>query len=323
MPQQAKGLPREWAPSPLTFVQKASKISQMPDSPPWTVRRILEWTIGFFTRKRVDAPRLSAELLLAHVLQSPRIKLYTDYDRALQDAELATFRQLVQRAAEQEPIAYLTGRAHFFNLEFDVSRDVLIPRPDTELLVESVMQRVRNQSGMEAPRVLDLCTGSGCVAAAIAWHVKTAIIVATDISAAAVKIARENLRRLGLESRSTVEQGDLFEPLAALPDLHPFDMIVANPPYIATPQLASLDRSVRDYEPLLALDGGPDGLDFHRRILAAAPRHLVPAGRVYLEIAFDQGKPALDLLTASSNWKDPRLLRDHAGNDRVITAQKA
>src|ERR1041385_5898221 len=122
----------------------------------WTVRRILEWTTGFFTRKEVDSPRLSAELLLAHVMNVPRIKLYTDYERELPEKTLGTFRALVQRASEHEPIAYLTGKAHFFNLEFEVTRDVLIPRPDTETLVENVLQLSRNSPGFESPRILDL-----------------------------------------------------------------------------------------------------------------------------------------------------------------------
>src|SRR5438270_4143480 len=162
----------------------------MSDPAPWTVRKLLEWTTGFFTRKDVHAPRLSAERLLAHVLKYPRIKIYTDYERPLTEAELAAFRALVQRAAEQEPIEYLTGVAHFFNLEFEVNRDVLIPRPDTETLVENVLQLARNAPGMESPRVLDLCTGSGCIAAAIAQHLKNAVVIATDISAGAAAVAR-------------------------------------------------------------------------------------------------------------------------------------
>src|SRR5438874_92082 len=129
----------------------------------WTIRRLLEWTAGFFARKHIDPARLSAELLLSHVLGVPRIKLYTDYERALGDAQLAKFRALVQRAGECEPIAYLTGRAHFFNLEFDVTPDVLIPRPDTETIVENVLQIARHETDMQQPRVLDLCTGSGCI----------------------------------------------------------------------------------------------------------------------------------------------------------------
>src|SRR5947209_18494201 len=184
----------------------------MAEGGPWTVRRVLEWTGGFFGRKNVDQPRLSAELLLAHILKCPRIKLYTDYERPLTEAELTSYRQLVQRAAEEEPIAYLTGKAHFFNLELNVTRDVLIPRPDTETLVENVLQMVRHQPGLESPRVLDLCTGSGCVAAAIAYHLKSAVVTATEVSPAAVAVARDNVERLGLMERVRVIEGDLFDP---------------------------------------------------------------------------------------------------------------
>ena len=162
----------------------------------WTVRRLLEWTTPFFSRKEVDSPRLSAELLLADVLKVPRIKLYTAYERILDENDLAEYRSLVQRAAEHEPIAYLTGIAHFFNLEFEVNRDVLIPRPDTETLVENVLQLVRNQSGLEAPRILDLCTGSGCIAIALASRLKHATIIASDISPKAVGMARLAFRRM-------------------------------------------------------------------------------------------------------------------------------
>src|SRR5690348_10428491 len=214
----------------------------------WTVRRVLEWTAGFFSRKNVDQPRLSAELLLAHILLCPRIKLYTDYERPLTEAELASYRQLVQRATEEEPIAYLTGKAHFFNLEFDVTRDVLIPRPDTETLVENVTQLVRHQAGLESPRVLDLCTGSGCIACVIGYHIKSSIVIATEISPAAAEVARKNVRRLGLEERVKILEGDLFSPLSNLVDARPFDLIVANPPYIPSGNIAALDRSVKDYE---------------------------------------------------------------------------
>src|SRR5947208_3484480 len=268
----------------------------------WTVRRLLEWTGGFFTRKGVDPARLSAELLLSHVLGVPRIKLYTDYERPLTDEELAKFRELVRRAGEQEPIAYLTGRAQFFNLEFEVNRDVLIPRPDTETIVENVIQLKRYEPGFETPRVLDLCTGSGCIAAAIAQNLKTSTVVATDISAPAVVVAKRNIERLGLSDRVTVELGDLFEPISRQVDARPFDLIVSNPPYIPTAAIDSLDRSVKDYEPRTALDGGPDGLEFVRRILAGAPNHLRPAGRLYIELQFDQGPAALELAKQHDAW---------------------
>ena len=289
---------------------------------PWTVRKTLEWTSGFFARKQVDSPRLSAELLLAHVLGCPRIQLYTNYERALADADRAKLRDLVTRAGEQEPIAYLTGRAHFFNLEFDVTRDVLIPRPDTETLVENAVQTLNRQMVLDVPRVLDLCTGSGCVAAAIAKHVKTAVVVATDISEKAVDVARENVERLGLAARVEVGHGDLFDPIRDMVDPMPFDVIVANPPYIPSAQIAALDRSVREYEPTTALDGGPDGLDLHRRILAQAPERLTRNGRIFLEIAFDQGPLARDVAAGFEAFEDVRILKDHAGHDRVVTATK-
>ncbi len=296
----------------------------MPDVGTWTVRRILEWTTAYFTRKQVDPARLSAELLLAHVLAMPRIKLYIEYDRVLTERQLSGYKELVQRAIHQEPIAYLTGRAHFFNLEFEVTRDVLIPRPDTETLVENVLQLARHQSGLEAPRVLDLCTGSGCIAAAIAHHLKSATVVATDLSAKAVEVASQNVRKLGLSERVVVEQGDLFEPIAKLVDPQPFDLIVSNPPYIPTGQIETLDRSVRDYEPLGALDGGLDGLAFHRRILNEAPDRLVPGGRIFLEIAFDQGAGAMQVAEAhAATFVEPRLLKDFGGRDRVLTLRRA
>ena len=288
----------------------------------WTVRRLLEWTSPFFQKKGVDAPRLSAELLLAHVLGVPRIKLYTDYERALSDRDLDRFRALVKRAAEHEPIAYLTGTAHFFNLEVEVNRDVLIPRPDTETLVENVLQLCRNQAGFEAPRVLDLCTGSGCVAAAIAHHQKSATVLATDISEKALAVARRNVERLKLTDRIMLAQGDLYDAVTSGVDVQPFHIITANPPYIPTAQIAELDRNVREYEPVSALDGGLDGMVVHRRILAGAKDRLVPGGRLFLEIAFDQGEIAKGVAGEHAFLDDVRVLRDYGGRDRVLTARR-
>lgn len=288
----------------------------------WTVRRLLEWSTPFFQRKEVDAPRLSAELLLAHVLKVPRIKLYTDYDRPLDDGQLDDYRRLVKRASEHEPIAYLTGKAHFFNLEFDVKPGVLIPRPDTETVVENVLQLSRNQPGFESPRVLDLCTGSGCIACAIAHHVKTSTVVATDQSDTAIAVATANVERLGLSERVVVRQGDLFAALEDMVDAQPFNLIVANPPYIPSSEIEKLDRNVRDYEPIEALDGGLDGLILHRRIIAGAAERLVDGGRVYLEIQFDQGEAATEIAMEHAEFDDIRVLKDHAGHERVLTMRK-
>lgn len=294
----------------------------MSDAAPWTVRRLLEWTTGFFTRKDVNAPRLSAELLLAHVLKYPRIKLYTDYERPLGEHELTVYRGLVQRAAEHEPIAYLTGKAHFFNLEFAVDRNVLIPRPDTETLVENVLQMARNTVGMESPRILDLCTGSGCVAAALASRMTAATVTATELSHEAAEVARRNMADLGLGERVSVLEGDLYEPLNGTVESQPFHLIVGNPPYIPSAQIEALDRSVKDYEPISALDGGIDGLVLHRRILEGAGDRLRSGGHVFLEIAFDQGPLALDVAKGYDDFEEARILKDYHGKDRVLHAKR-
>ena len=229
----------------------------------------------------------------------------------------------MQRSSEHEPIAYLTGKAHFFNLELEVNRDVLIPRPDSETLVENVLQLARSEPGMQAPRVLELCTGSGCIAAAVASRLKNATILATDISAAAVAMATRNIDRLGLATQVTVKQGDLFEALVGAVDVAPFDLILANPPYIPTRQIESLDRTVREYEPLTALDGGVDGLVVHRRILAGAPQRLRPGGRLYIEIGVDQGECACAIAAENTGLDDIRLLKDYTGRHRVLTARRS
>ena len=290
----------------------------------WTVQRIVQWTAGFFTRKAVDSPRLSAELLLSHVLGIARIKLYTDFDRLLSEPELTAYRALVQRAAQHEPIAYLTGTAHFFNLEFQLNREVLIPRPDSETLVENVLQLARHEVGLESPRILDLCTGSGCIAAALARHLNSAVVVATESSPAAAELARANIQRLGLAQRVSVELGDLFAPLKSMIDKRPFDLIVSNPPYIPTGRIADLPANVRDYEPHMALDGGVDGLDLHRRILAESAGYLADGGRIFLEIGFDQGPAALEAAGAGgvAGWSEVRILKDSAGHDRVLAGRK-
>jgi release factor glutamine methyltransferase len=286
----------------------------------WTVQRVLEWTTQFLTRKSVDSPRLCAELLLSHVLGVPRIRLYTDYQRPLAEPDLARYRELVRRAGEQEPVAYLTGRAYFFNLELEVTRDVLIPRPDTEVLVENVIRSARGREQWPSPRLLDLCTGSGCVAAALATNLKTAAVVAVEISAAAAQVARRNFRKLNLQDRVSCLEGDLFTPLASDASTRPFHWIVANPPYIPSGQIAALDRSVRDFEPVSALDGGSDGLAVHRRIWAAAHQWLVDGGEVLLEIAFDQGPAAMAALADYPLLAGGKIHKDLAGRDRVVSA---
>lgn len=288
---------------------------------PWTVKRLLEWTGPFFTKKEVDSPRLSSEMLLAHVLGISRVQLYTNYERVVGEEKLTAYRELVKRAGNQEPIAYLTGTAPFFNLTLSVTRDVLIPRPDTETVVENVAQLARATPGFEAPRVLDLCTGSGAIALAVASRLKSATVVATDVSEKALAVATKNAESLKLAERVVFLEGDLYEALAGTPEALPFDLILGNPPYIPSGDVDGLERSVKDFEPRLALDGGPDGMDFHRRILAGLETRLRPGGRVYLEMQFDQGPALLEMAGGMGHLEEARILKDAAGHERVLTAR--
>ena len=300
-----------------------SSASTSAAEPPWTVKRLLEWTGEFFKRKDVDSPRLSAEMLLAHVLELQRIALYTNYDRPLTPTELASFRDLVKRAGEHEPVRYLVGVAPFYGLDFKVTPAVLIPRPDTETIVETALHQLRlaSDTGLEQSlRIADVCTGSGCIGLALAHQLRAATVVAVDLSEAAAAVARENAERLKLADRFDVRVGDLLEPLAGEP---PFDLIVSNPPYIPSAAISTLDRNVRDYEPHLALDGGDDGLDLIRRLLTGAARHLVAGGRLYVEMQFDQAAAAMELARAAGGWTDLQILRDLGGRERALFARKA
>ncbi len=282
----------------------------------WDVKRLLEWTTAFFARKSIDAPRVSAEMILGHVLSLERIRLYTQIDRALTAQELAAFRDLVKRAGEHEPVQYLVGKAHFFSLELAVSPAVLIPRPDTETLVDAVLRRLKLEGKSHEPlRVLDLFTGSGAIAVALAKHLPAAMFVATDISAEAATVAKNNADTLGVGARVDVRVGDLFEPVAGE---MPFDVITANPPYVPSGDIARLDRNVRDYEPHLALDGGPDGLDAFHRLLREAPAHLTIGGRLYAEMQFDQAATLKGLAEASGAWVNVQVERDLAGHERAL-----
>ena len=276
---------------------------------PWTVRRVLGWTTQHFDRLGLDSPRLTAELLLAHVLRTSRVRLYTDLDRPLEATELAAYRGLIARRAAGEPTSYLTGTREFYGRTFAVDPRVLVPRPETELLVEAVLQAVPRDAEV---RVLDLCTGSGCVGITLALERPRARVLATDSSPGAVEVARANAAALGAAERFEARLGDLLAPVEGE---DPFDVVVANPPYVPTGELPTLSPEVRR-EPPLALDGGRDGLDVVRRIAAEAPRRLVPGGLVALEIGDGQG-PAVHSLLEAVGYGSVRIERDLARHDRL------
>ncbi|MGC8560062.1 MAG: peptide chain release factor N(5)-glutamine methyltransferase [Phycisphaerae bacterium] len=284
----------------------------------WTVGKLLAWTADYFSRHHIDEPRLSAELLLAHALGCSRMALYTGYEQIPPAAQVELFRSLVKRRKEHEPVAYLTGRAWFYSLELRVSSDVLIPRPDTETLVEQAITALRNSSSPR-PRVLDLCTGSGCAALAIAKNCPATQIVATDISPAALAIAQANALHVGLSDRVVFRQGDLFDALP--PDDAPFNLITANPPYIGTGLIDALAPEISRHEPRLALDGGDDGLQIIRRIIEGAPEHLVAGGWLLMETAFDQTQQVSELVMRTGRFEPPRVILDVARNPRCVAAR--
>ena len=284
----------------------------------WTIQKLLVWTTGFFTRKGIDAPRRTAEILLSHVLGMDRVRLYMEFERPLDEAERARFKALVQRRAAREPTDYLTGSRPFHKYVFAVDARVLVPRPETEQLVETALSRLPKpgRGDADAPRVLDLCTGSGCVGLTIAAERPDACVTLTDISADALDVARANAQQLGVSGRTVLLQGDLFAPVS--PNAR-FDIVVSNPPYVRRGVIPTLEPEVQK-EPVLALDGGDDGLDLIRRIIAKAPQHLRPGGWLCLEIGDEQGREVLALLQGAG-FRNAAVSQDFAGLDRIASGR--
>jgi release factor glutamine methyltransferase len=282
----------------------------------WTVRRVLEWTTQHLKKHGSETPRLDAEILLAHARNCPRIALYTQFDEPLSDAVRAKMRELVQRRAQSEPVAYLVGHREFFSLDFDVTRDVLIPRPDTETLVMAVLDAAKP---LAEPKILDLCTGSGCVAIAVAKNCPAAVMTATDLSPAALTVAKKNAEKHEVDQRVTFSQGDLFAAVG--PEVR-FDIIAGNPPYVTTAELDTLATDIRKYEPRQALDGGPDGLDVVRRIVRDAAAHLQPGGSIFLEISPEQGDAVQRLCSEAGPFTEIRAMKDLSGRTRVVGCRR-
>jgi release factor glutamine methyltransferase len=270
----------------------------------WNVRKVLGWTAQHFEKKGIDSPRLTAEVLLAHVLKVDRVRLYTDLDKPLSAPELQGYRALIERRASGEPTAYLTGTKEFYARSFQVDARVLVPRPETELLAEGALRALP----ADAPSLaLDLCTGSGCLAVTLAAERAQATVHAVDLSAAACEVARANAERHGVAARVTVFEGDLFAPL---PLEARYQVIVSNPPYLRGRELATLSAEVRR-EPKLALDGGPEGLSVLERLIPAAFGRLVPGGLIALEIGEWQADSVSRLLT-DAGFTEVRVDRDMA-----------
>jgi release factor glutamine methyltransferase len=282
----------------------------------WTIGRLLTWTADFLKKKGSESPRLDSEVLLAHVLDWPRVQLYTHYEDEVGERARTAFRDLVRRRSEGAPVAYLVGRKEFYSLALNVSPAVLIPRPDSEFVVVAFLALLKDRP---SPLAVDVGTGSGCLALACAHHHKTARFLATDISPDALKVASGNAEKLGLADRIDFREGDLLAPVA--PE-GPFDAIVSNPPYIPTDVIATLEPGVRDYEPHRALDGGPDGLRVVSRLVADAIPLLKPGGHLILEIGSDQEEPVRKMIGERPELALAPTVRDAANHPRVIHASR-
>lgn len=280
-----------------------------------TVLEVIQKSAEFLAARGIASPRLNAELLLAHALGLPRMQLYLNFERTLAPAELDAMRELLRRRARHEPLQYIVGSASFCGLDLAVNPHVLVPRPETELLAEAAWQFLQTRPG--APQALDFGTGSGCLAIALAVHCPAAHVSALDVSPEALALARANAQRHGVAGRITFVSGDDFD---ALPGAAQFDLIVSNPPYIPTAQIASLPAEVRDFEPRVALDGGPDGLAVHRKLAARAAAFLKPDGRLMVELADGQADAA-GALYSEHNWIVEEIRPDYTQRPRILIAR--
>jgi release factor glutamine methyltransferase len=287
----------------------------------WTIQKLLNWTTEYLTGKGIESPRLSAELLLSHTVELSRIELYTQFDRAVPPEQLDKLRDLVKRAGQNEPIAYLVGRTEFYSLQINVTPDCMVPRPETELLAERAIEFLRERR-TSTQYVCDLCTGSGCIAVAIANNFTDSRIIATDICDAALAVAAGNIKKHQLSDRITLLCGDLFDPVISGLDVNEFDLIVSNPPYVSTTEYEKLDKNVKDYEPKKALFAGVHGLDVYSRIIEKAGQFLKPDGALMLEIGYAQGPAVKELLEQTGVFSEIKIEKDFHNNDRIVSARK-
>lgn len=278
----------------------------------WTVKDVLHWTADYFRTKGIETARLDAEVLLAHSLGVDRLHLYLNLDRPLVPSERARYRELIRRRARREPVARIVGSKEFWSISFRTEQGVLIPRPDTETLVEVILSEVKGRSN---PRLLEIGTGSGAVAIAVLKESPGARMVATDISTRALQVTRLNAEDAGVLASLDLVAMDLFDAME--PGIQ-FDVICSNPPYIPSGEIPGLDPEVRDFEPLIALDGGPDGLEVIRNLVLGSKRHLAKDGTIILEIGEGQADSVGEILVQIGGLSKVKTFRDLAGRARVV-----
>ncbi len=281
-----------------------------------TIHDILNESTKFLETADIPSARLDAEVLLAFYLECDRLDFFKNPEMVLSAKQLAGYRDLIARRLRWEPVAYITGRKNFWTFSLEVSKDVLIPRPDTEIIVEEALDIIRKKDS-EGISILDIGTGSGAIALALAGEISSAKVTATDISSAALALARKNARSLNLEDKIKFLQGDLFEPVDGI-----FDMIVCNPPYISEAEYRELPAGVKDYEPPMALLAGQDGMEFYEKLIHQAPGHLQKNGWLLLEIGAKQENQVRGLMEESGSFSSINMRRDYAGLPRVMKARR-
>ena len=282
----------------------------------WTIKRAFDWTKDYLTEKGDNQARLSTEWLLSHACGLERIEVYTQYDKPLNPKERETLRESVRRRAQGEPLQYIVGIAGFRHLEIKVKSGTLIPRPETEVLVDLALSALPKPIGDTTLNVLDLCTGTGCVGLALAQERPDVIVQATDISPKAVTLANENAKASGLSDKFQAMESDLFPPISSQ-----FDLIVGNPPYIPAQGMRELPAEVANFEPALALDGGEDGLDLARRILELAPDWLKKSSHLILELDVRNVSQAREFAVQLNTYESLKIARDLTGRERFVLAR--
>ncbi len=280
----------------------------------WRVIDLIEWTTKYFERHEVPTPRLDAELLLGHLLQKSRLQLYLSFEMPVFQDALSKFRGLIKKRIAHTPVSYLTNHKEFMSLDFYVDPRVLIPRPETETIVETVLQQQKDPC-----RFVDIGTGCGAIAISFGHHRPDWELIATDFSTEALEVAQQNAFTHNCADRLTFLQGDLFEPLQELSDSR-FDWIASNPPYVSTDEASTLPPDIRKHEPKIALFAGVDGLDIIRRIVTDAPQFLNPQGKLILEIGYNQSYTVQDLIRSQPAYKRCEIIKDYSGIERVVLA---
>jgi len=285
-----------------------------------TCLEILKQAVEELRSKGIDRPRTNAELLLGAVLDVKKVELYLNRDRILTSQQVKKFRQFVQERISGKPLQYIIGTTEFFGLEFDVNENVLIPRPETETLVETVIEHLKNTSG---PKIIDLGTGSGAIAITLARNVENCFVFASDISSDALKVARENAKRHEVEDQIEFVCGDLFEPLKNKNLEGTIDCVVSNPPYVSMEEFDNLPKEVKDYEPIVALKTDEEGTLFHRKIIENSLDLLKQNAILALEVGLRQATKVADLILSQKEFENTEIKKDLGGIERIVIARRA